>query len=125
MTVFLSLEDALELISRQGVGPVRDLGLLDSALQRPASSLFGQDAYPRLAEKAAALIESIVRNHALFDGNKRFGWFAMAVFLDLNDVDFDVAEDDAYEFVLAVAAGKLSLEEITAQLERWIEPAAN
>ena len=71
MTVYLQLEDLLALMEELGVGPVRDLGLLDSAAHRPQTSLFGEDAYPDLHTKAAVLLESLTRNHALVDGNKR------------------------------------------------------
>jgi prophage maintenance system killer protein len=73
---YLSLEDALAVAEEisGGVRPeVRDLGLLDAAVHRPQASMFGEDAYPSLVEKAAALMHSIVCNHALVDGNKRLG----------------------------------------------------
>ncbi|NLT26042.1 MAG: type II toxin-antitoxin system death-on-curing family toxin [Microbacteriaceae bacterium] len=120
MTVFLDLEIALELILRQDVGPIRDAGLLDAALQRPASTLFGADAYPDLAAKAAAMLESIVRNHSLVDGNERFGWFATMVFLDLNGADLDIPADEACDFVIDVAAGRLDLDAITGRFAAWI-----
>ena len=68
---YLNVEEALELIRLLGAGPVRDVGLLDSALARPQSSAFGEDAYPTLRLKAAALMHSLVKNHSLMDGNKR------------------------------------------------------
>ena len=71
MVEYLTLEDALSLIEDLAVGPVRDLGLLDSALHRPATMLWGHDAYATIDEKAAALLDSLVRNHPLVDGNKR------------------------------------------------------
>ena len=70
MVEYLTLEDALSLIEDLAVGPVRDLGLLDSALHRPATMLWGRDAYTTIDEKAAALLDSLVRN-PLVDGNKR------------------------------------------------------
>ena len=84
MVEYLTLEDALSLIEGLAVGPVRDLGLLDSALHRPATMLWGHDAYATIDEKAAALLDSLVRNHPLVDGNKRLGWLATLVFLDIN-----------------------------------------
>ena len=84
MTAYLSLEDLLALVEDLQLGPVRDLGLLASAAHRPMTTLWGQDAYLTLEEKAAALLESLVRNHALVDGNKRLGWLATVVFLDIN-----------------------------------------
>ena len=76
MIEYLTLEDALILIEDLAVGPVRDLGLLDSALHRPTATLWGRDAYATIDEKAAALLDSLVRNHPLVDGNKRLGWLA-------------------------------------------------
>ena len=84
MVEYLTLEDALSLIEDLAVGPVRDLGLLDSALHRPATMLWGHDAYATIDEKAAALLDSLVRNHPLVDGNERLGWLATLVFLDIN-----------------------------------------
>nr|WP_203433393.1 Fic family protein [Jiangella asiatica] len=77
-TVFLTLEEVLD-IARLTLGrrpEVRDLGLLDAAVHRPRTSLFGAEAYPDLHTKAAAMLESLVRNHALIDGEKRLGWMA-------------------------------------------------
>ena len=120
MVEYLTLEDALSLIEDLAVGPVRDLGLLDSALHRPATMLWGHDAYATIDEKAAALLDSLVRNHPLVDGNKRLGWLATLVFLDINGHWVEAPDDDdAYRLVMDVAAGKLSLKEITAALSRW------
>ena len=83
-TRFLDLEDLLGLVRALSAGPVRDVGLLDSAAGRPRSSAFGADAYPSLALKAAALLHSLARNHALVDGNKRIAWLSTVVFLDIN-----------------------------------------
>ncbi|WP_167148747.1 type II toxin-antitoxin system death-on-curing family toxin [Actinomyces sp. ZJ308] len=119
MIEYLTLEDALSLIEDLAVGPVRDLGLLDSALHRPAATLWGRDAYATIDEKAAALLDSLVLNHPLVDGNKRLGWLATLVFLDVNGHWIEAPDDDAYQLVIAVAAGELSLEEITKALARW------
>ena len=119
MVEYLTLEDALSLIEDLAVGPVRDLGLLDSALHRPATMLWGRDAYATIDEKAAALLDSLVRNHPLVDGNKRLGWLATLVFLDINGHWVEAPDDDAYRLVMDVAAGKLSLKEITAALSQW------
>ncbi len=86
--------------------PVRDIGLLGSAAARPMTSAFGEDAYPDLWTKAAALLQSILKNHALVDGNKRLGWLATAVFLELNGVGVtDVDNDAVVAFVIAVTVG--------------------
>ncbi|MBJ7608154.1 MAG: Fic family protein [Candidatus Dormibacteraeota bacterium] len=104
---YLDIEDLLQLTRSLGVGPVRDLGLLDSATARPRSTAFGQDAYPTLALKAGALLHSMERNHALIDGNKRLGWLATVVFLDLNQSRPDVADDAAFDLVMDIAEGRV------------------
>ena len=113
---YLTLEDLLGFVRRLEIGPVRDLGLLDSAVLRPMSSAFGEDAYPTLTLKAAALLHSIVTNHALVDGNKRLGWLATTVFMDTNGEPVELADDDAFQLVLAIAEGSLDVEDIAAQL---------
>ena len=119
MIEYLTLEDALILIEDLAVGPVRDLGLLDSALHRPTATLWGRDAYATIDEKAAALLDSLVRNHPLVDGNKRLGWLATLVFLDINGHWIEAPDDDAYQLVMAVAAGELSLKETAEALSQW------
>ncbi|MFH0174985.1 type II toxin-antitoxin system death-on-curing family toxin [Streptomyces cacaoi] len=117
----LTLDELLNLTQRLGADEVRDYGLLDSALARPRSSVFGQDAYPDVWRKAAALMESLARNHGLVDGNKRIAWYATWVFLHLDghplDVDFDV--DEAERFVLDVCQGLLDVPGIAARLPRF------
>jgi death-on-curing protein len=113
---YLTLEDLLGLVRRLGAGPVRDVGLLDAAVIRPRSSVFGEDAYPTLQLKAAALLHSIVSNHALVDGNKRLGWLATMVFLDINGETVEIGDNDAFELVLAVAEGRLDVEAIADRL---------
>jgi death-on-curing protein len=112
------LDEALvfDLIARLEVGPVRDAGLIASALARPKASVFGVDAYPTLALKAAALLESLVRNHALIDGNKRLAWAATEIFVQINGHVVDLDDDDAFSLVMATASGACSLEEVAAVL---------
>lgn len=119
MTVYLSLEDLLTLSRDLGVGPVRDIGLLDAAAHRPRTSLYGQEAYPDLDTKAAVLLDSIVRNHALIDGNKRLGWLATVVFYGLNDVELDAPNDDAYELVISVARSEPTVDHLAATMRSW------
>ena len=119
MIEYLTLEDALILIEDLAVGPVRDVGLLDSALHRPTATLWRRDAYATIDEKAAALLDSLVRNHPLVDGNKRLGWLATLVFLDINGHWIEAPDDDAYQLVMAVAAGELSLQETAEALSQW------
>ena len=119
MTVLLTAEDLLALASDLGVGPVRDFGLLDSAAHRPGAVLYGREAYPDLDRKAAALLDSIVGNHALVDGNKRLGWLAVVVFYGLNQVELDAPDDPAYELVMSIARRELSIDEIAVILTHW------
>lgn len=112
-TDFLRLEDLL-IIAEGILGPigVRELGLLESAAQRPRSSAFGQLAYPTLPLQAAALMHSLARFHPLLDGNKRLAWSAMRTFLMLNGHDLRYTVDDAEAFVLSVARGESDVAEI-------------
>ncbi|SDD22010.1 type II toxin-antitoxin system death-on-curing family toxin [Actinokineospora iranica] len=119
---YLTLEDLLALAEDLGVPKIRDLGLLDSAAHRPQTSLMGQDAYPTLHEKAAVLLESVVRNHPLVDGNKRLGWMAMLVFYGLNGHDLDAPDDPAYYLVIEVATGAIDYVEAAARLAKWTGP---
>lgn len=113
---YLTLEDLLQLTLDLGAGPVRDVGLLDSAAARPRSTVFGQDAYPTVLGKAAAMLHSICRNHALVDGNKRLAWLAAMVFLDLNGVEVTLTHDEAFDLVMRVAEGSVDVGEIAAAL---------
>lgn len=115
-TEHLDLEDLLGLVRALGAGPVRDIGLLDSAAARPRSSAFGEDAYPSLALKSAALLHSIARNHALVDGNKRLAWLASVVLLDLNGHEPDLDDDAAFDLVMDAATGTADVEEIAERL---------
>ncbi len=116
---FIDLDDLIEL-ARDLLGdppPIRDIGLLGSAAARPQTTVFGNDAYPDLFEKASALLHSIVNNHALVDGNKRLGWLATAVFLDINGVNVAQApNDDVYDLVIEVAATDIDVQVIAERL---------
>lgn len=123
MTTYLTFEDVLALAA-DAVEPaelqIRDFGLLQSALARPMASAFGEEAYPTLALKAAALMELLARNHALVDGNKRLAWLATVVFGMFNGSNIQAPSVDAGEkFVLAVAEGHLTLDEIAGTLVLW------
>ncbi len=101
--------------------PIRDLGLIGSAAARPKTSVFGQDAYADVWTKAAALLQSVVKDHPLVDGNKRLGWLATAVFLELNDVPVTQAtNDDVYTVVVTTAAGKVTVENMATALQNII-----
>jgi death-on-curing protein len=125
VTDHLSVED-LVAVAFRAVGPdaqVRDWGLLASAAARPQASAFGEDAYPDLVDKAAALLVSLVHNHPLVDGNKRLGWAATVVFLALNDLDLDPQDADAaFALVMAVADGSLGdeLTKVSDVLRPWL-----
>jgi death on curing protein len=113
---YLTLEDVLGLVNALGAGPVRDLGLLDSACHRPQAGFFGQEAYPTLAGKAAALMHSLACNHALVDGNKRLALLATVVFLRVNGHRLDLTDDEAYDLTMSVAAGQLDADGIEKRL---------
>jgi death-on-curing protein len=122
---FLDLDDLLWLATTLlgDPPPVRDIGLLGAAVARPQTSVGGEDAYPDIWSKAAALLQSVVRNHALIDGNKRLGWLAAAVFLEINGASVADADNDAvYELVMEVASANPHLEQIAASLERLATP---
>jgi death-on-curing protein len=119
---FLDLEDLVVLVHRLAAGPVRDVGLLEAACARPRASVFGADAYPTLAGKAAALLHSIVANHALVDGNKRLGWLATVVFLDLNGLSVTLDDEAAFRLVMDVAEGRLDVDGIAGILEVALTP---
>jgi death-on-curing protein len=101
---------------------IRDEGGLKSALARPRSTFGGQPLYPTLLEKAAALLESLCLNHPFVDGNKRVAYAAAGLFLELNGWRLRAETDDAVAFMLDVAAGKRSKEEIRIWLEQHAVP---
>ena len=114
---FLTVDDLLEIAA--GILPavaVRDVGLLASAASRPQTSAFGAEAYPSFAEKAAALLHSIARNHALADGNKRLAWAAARTFCLLNGRDISMSVDEAEALVVGAAAGTFDLRSLAARL---------
>jgi death-on-curing protein len=122
--IFLDLEDLLH-VARRTLGDVdiRDIGLLESASARPRSTAFGEDAYPSIHAKAAALLHSIARNHPLVDGNKRLALAATIAFYGLNGLRLTLSNDEAYELVMAVAGGELDdVERIAGRLESGTAP---
>jgi death-on-curing protein len=108
VTAYLEIEDALQVVDRFGFH-VRDIGLLASALARPATTVMGVEAYPQLATKAAALMESVARFHPLIDGNKRTAWTLMVLMLWINGYRHDFSTDEAFNLVVGVAAGDITL----------------
>ena len=117
MTNYLELEDALQQISVAGFY-VKDLGLLDSALARPRTTLYGDDAYPTLELKAAAMVHSIIKNHAMVDGNKRTSWFMLSSFLYINGYFIEMTADQGMEFTLGIATDKLTLDEAATMIRK-------
>lgn len=118
---YLNLEDLLEIAAGVvGEVMVRDLGLLASAAARPQTSAFGEDAYLSYPEKAAALMHSLARNHALVDGNKRLAWAATRVFCLLNGRDLMFTVEDAEAMVVAVAAGDLDVPALAERLAQHL-----
>jgi death-on-curing protein len=119
---YLELADILQL-GREIIADfrVRDLGLLESALARPKTTVFGDDAYPSFYQKVATLLHSIARNHALIDGNKRLAWSAARLFCLMNDQDIKMKPDKAYEMVIGVAAGEIDLPKLTVMLKKVIK----
>ena len=111
-------------ISRQSGGSVglRDEGLLESAVYRPQASFGGQDLYPDLFSKTAALGHSIISNHPFVDGNKRVGFEAMRLMLRVNGADIHASLEAKYDFVMEIAKGKLSEQAIADWLKRHSRP---
>lgn len=123
--IYLTLAELLHVAERTlgGEVPVRDHGLLQSALARPQASAFGSDAYPTLEEKAAALLHSLAWNHALVDGNKRLALAATIAFLGINGRRFTLTNDEAYHLVMEVATGQLhEVAELAGTIRDGSEP---
>lgn len=106
--IYLRAEHIAEMnADLAGSGGIRDVGLIESACMRPQATAFGEDAYPSIWEKAAALLQSLACNHGFVDGNKRTAWMAVTVFLEVNGhpLDAPLDTDEAEGFVIAVATG--------------------
>jgi death on curing protein len=122
---YLSVEDLLHIAA--GIideAAVRDAGLLAAAAGRPQVTVFGDYAYPSFEEKAAALLDSLVRNNALVNGNRRLAWAATRVFCLLNGRDLAYAVDEAETFMLSAAAGDHDVREIATWLRHHLEGAS-
>jgi death-on-curing protein len=122
--IHLDLDDLLHVAARTlGEAQLRDVGLLESALARPRATAFGEDAYPSIHGKAAALLHSLARTQALVDGNKRLALAATIAFYGLNGFRLTVSNDEAYDLVLAVSIGDLhDVEAIAGRLESGTVP---
>ena len=118
---YLGVDDFALLAAELGTPDIRDIGLLDSAAHRPRATAFGEDAYPDLPTKTAALLSSIARNRALIDGNKRLAWLVSVAFCDLNGHDLSPPNvDAAYALVISAATGESEVTELAPVLASWI-----
>ena len=127
MTRYLSLAEVLKLhgliIAKSGGSDgLRDLGMLESALGQPRQTFGGEDLYPSLTSKAAALGFSLIMNHPFIDGNKRVGHAATEAVLMLNGFELAAEIDDAEAEILAVAAGQRTRDEFQAWIEKRVRP---
>jgi death-on-curing protein len=123
--IYLTLPELRHVAERVlcGEPPIRDIGLLDAAVARPRATAFGTDAYPDLDAKAAALLHSVARNHALVDGNKRLALGAVIAFYGLNGRRLTLTNDAAYDLIIKVASGQLdSVDGIAAILAEATQP---
>ena len=123
--IYLTLPELVYIAERAMGGKVaiRDIGLLEAAAARPRATAFGEDAYPDPHGKAAALLQSLARNHALVDGNKRLALGALIAFYGMNGRRLTLTNDAAYEFIMQLAAGELdSVGEIALILEKSTAP---
>ncbi|MEU6248427.1 type II toxin-antitoxin system death-on-curing family toxin [Glycomyces sp. NPDC047010] len=123
MTDYLDLDDLIRIavaVTGHEPPPVRDWGLLESSLARPQAAVFGVEAYPTLHEKAAALLHSLARNHALLDGNKRLAYIAAKLMLGLNGRRLRVpSPEEADVYIREIARGDHEVPEIAATLAKW------
>jgi death on curing protein len=99
-----------------GSNGIRDLNALQAAIQRPYSTFDGKDLYPTINDKAAALVESLVKNHAFIDGNKRIGYVMLRFFLIESGYDLSASQTDKYNFIIEISKGNLDFEGI----KKWI-----
>jgi len=125
---YLTLEEVYLLHERLiqltgGSSGLRDPGLLESAVARPQASFDGEELYPDLWTKAAALMQSLIKNHPFVDGNKRTAVTATAIFLELNHHRFTASNDEVLRFAVETAGGEAELEQIAAWLEEHSSPA--
>ncbi len=120
---FLTLEDALFKITLLGFY-VKDPGLLDSALSRPKTTVFGQFAYPSIETMAAAMHQSLLKNHPLVDGNKRTSWMLLNTFLELNGHELEMTDDEGMDFTLGVAESRYDLDASAAIIKAHLIPVS-
>lgn len=122
MIEYVNLEEASQICAYHQ-WQVQDYGILDAALARPRTNLYGQEMFPSLHLKGAALIDSVNRQHPLLDGNKRLSWIATAFFYRKNGLDLDATIDDAEKYVLTIAGEHMRLEDSALWLADRSRPA--
>ena len=123
MTEHLDLDDLIAAAEAALGRPpdIRDVGILEAAVARTRASVYGEDAYPSLDAKGAALLHSVVTGHALIDGNKRLGWVSVRLFYRLNDRDLRAPADDAFDLVASIADGSLrDVSDIADRIGAWV-----
>ena len=123
MTEHLDLDDLIAAAEAALGRPpeIRDVGILEAAVARTRAWVYGEDAYPSLDAKGAALLHSVVTGHALIDGNKRLGWVSVRLFYRLNDRDLRAPADDAFDLVASIADGSLrDVSDIADRLGAWV-----
>jgi death-on-curing protein len=119
---YLSLEEVIEI--GEALIPdfrIRDIGLLESAVHRPTTVIYGQEAYPSIEGKIAALMHSLAANHALIDGNKRLTWSSGRLFAILNNLDFYVGIDEAEEVIISLSSGGLDAKSLAPIIGKWLK----
>ena len=124
---YLDVDEVIRLHGREvgeGVG-LRDKNLLEGAVERPRQSAFGDDAYPTIESKAAALFESLVRNHPFIDGNKRIGVLASFVFLEINGFEVEATNDEVVETVLSLIVRDIDFDALVGRIRSWIRPRSD
>ena len=121
MIKYLDLEDAIQLVGAVGFF-VKDLGLLDSALARPKTSIFGEDAYTTLELKGASLMHSVIKNHPMIDGNKRTAWILMVTFMALNGLDVEMTTETGMMLAIGLATDELTLDQAAELIKNHLVP---
>ncbi len=121
MTRFVSFEAAQQIVQYHGFH-IKDAGLLGSAIARPRTSLLGEDAYPAFGLKAAAMMHSVIKNHALVDGNKRTAWSLFYSFLYINDIGHTMNDDQGFDLVLGLATDRYTIEKAAEIIGRHLVP---
>jgi len=129
VTEYLSVRQVLRIHALQievfgGSAGVRDRGALEAAIARPQMTFDGEDLYRDLADKAAALLHSLVQNHPFIDGNKRVGAMAMELFVVANEHDLRARGDELAALVLAVARGELAAEALAIWIRQRLRTVA-